>query len=46
MGMLDKIRFLTEPANSEDFGKSRDDWKASKDAKKKAAEDKKNGKGE
>jgi hypothetical protein len=42
MGLLDKIKFLTEPASSEDFGKSREDWKASKEAKKKAAEDKKN----
>ncbi len=28
----DEIRFLTESPKSEDFGKSREDWKASKDA--------------
>jgi len=44
MGLRDTIKFLTEPADSEDFDKSREEWQAAKDAKKKAAEDKKKGK--
>lgn len=43
MGLIDKIKFLTESPDSEDFGKSREEWQASKDAKKAAA--KKDGKG-
>ncbi len=30
----DEIKFLTESPKSEDFGKSKEDWKASKDAEK------------
>ena len=30
----DEIKFLTESPKSEDFGKSKEDWKASKDAAK------------
>jgi hypothetical protein len=48
MGLFSTIKFLTEPASSQDFGKNREDWKASKkaaaDAKKAAADAKKDGK--
>jgi len=36
MGLIDTFKFLTEPADSEDFGKDKDAWKASKEAKKAA----------
>lgn len=47
MGLLNTIKFLTESSKSEDFGKTREDWQASKDAKKAAASGKggKGGKG-
>jgi hypothetical protein len=39
MGLRDTIKFLTEPADSDDFDKSREEWQAAKDAKKQAAKD-------
>jgi hypothetical protein len=30
----DEVKFLTESPESKDFGKSKEDWKASKDAQK------------
>ena len=31
----DNVKFATEKPSSKDFGKNKDDWKASKDAEKK-----------
>jgi hypothetical protein len=33
MNVIDRLRFLTEPSGSEDFGKSPDEWQASKAGK-------------
>jgi hypothetical protein len=44
MKLFDTIKFLSEPADSEDFGKSREDWDASKAAKKDAEKEAKAGK--
>ena len=44
MGLRDTIKFLTEPADSEDWGKSRQEWQAAKDAKKAAEDTRKAGK--
>jgi hypothetical protein len=44
MRLRDTIKFLTEPADSEDWGKPREEWQAAKDAKKAAEAAKKAGK--
>jgi hypothetical protein len=36
MSLRDTVRFLTEPADSKDWGKERAEWQAAKDAEKAA----------